>query len=139
MGSAKTWLPSELLLVLPQLDPFSIFSDGSWSPTGPPHAHVTGHNSTHHGSAGIAIISDFPNWREIPIVTLQIDNGQELGSIAAYSMEVLGILVSLSIATHLPGAEVTICSDCQSAVNKLHKNRYRTTALRAKNRDASLN
>ena len=53
-------------------------------------------------------------------------------------MEVLGILVSLSIASHVPDMEVTICSDCQSAVTNLQKNRHHTTAIRAKTRDASL-
>jgi ribonuclease HI len=138
LSSNLPWIPSEVILALPLLGPFSIFSDGSWSPSGPPHSHVTGHNATHHGAAGIAILSDLPNWRELPILTFQIDNGQDLGAIAAYSMEVLGILVSLSIASHVPDMEVTICSDCQSAVTKLQKNRHRTTAIRAKTRDASL-
>ena len=29
------WLPSALLLAVPELGPFSIFTYGSWSPTGP--------------------------------------------------------------------------------------------------------
>ena len=47
-----------------------------------------------------------------------------------------GLTFIPSIAAYLPGAEVTICSVCQSAVNKLHKNRHRNTALRTKTRDA---
>jgi len=31
----KSWLQSELLLALPQLGPFTIFTDRAWSPTGP--------------------------------------------------------------------------------------------------------
>jgi ribonuclease HI len=133
-----SWLPSELLLSLPQLGPFTIFTDGSWTQAGSSFSHVTGNGAIFHGSAGIVIISDLPNWRELPILTLQIDNGQELGSNSAYSMEVLGISVGLSIASQLPGAVVTICSDCQAAVRKLHKNRRRPSALRAKTRDSSL-
>jgi len=91
----RSWLQPELLLALLQLGPSTIFTDGSWSPTGPSHSHVTGNSPTFHGTAGIAIISDLPNWKVLPIIVLHVDNGQELGSISAYSMEILGILCGL--------------------------------------------
>jgi len=69
-----SWLPSELLLALPQLGPFTIFTDRSWSPTGPSHSHVTGNSPTFHGTARIAIISDLPDWKDLPIITLHVDN-----------------------------------------------------------------
>ena len=137
-GLPSSWLSLELLLALPLLGPFAIFTDGSWTPTGPSHSHVTANLPTFHGSAGVVIISDLPNWRDLPILTFQVDNGQDMGAISAYSMEVLGILVGLSIGTQLPATDVTICSDCQAAVRKLEKNRYRARALRTKTRDSSL-
>ena len=132
------WLPPELKRLLPLLGPFSIFSDGSWSSTGSPWSHITGDSPTHHGAVGIAIISDLPNWRDLPIIILQIDNGQELGSLAAYSMEVLGISIGMSIGSQLLNPVFTIFSDCQAAVKKLHKLRNRVTTIRSKTRDASL-
>jgi ribonuclease HI len=137
-GTLQTWIPSELLLILPQLGPFSIFTDGSWSMTGLSHSHVTGNSPAFLGSAGITIMSNLPNWRELPIVTFQVSNGQNLGSKSAYSMEVLGIVVGLTIATAFPDSEVTICSDCQAAVKKLNKNKHRLASLQAKTRDSSL-
>jgi len=133
-----SWLPSELLVALPQLGPFTIFTDGSWSPTGTSHFHVTGNSPTFHGAAGIAIISDLPNWKVLPIIVLHVGNGQELGSTSAYSMEVLGIHIGLSVESQLSDTMITICTNCQSAVKKLQINRYRTTALHTKTRDFSL-
>jgi len=53
-------------------------------------------------------------------------------------MEILGILIGLSIASKIPSTEVTIYSDCQSAVKKLHKLQYRLTGIRLKSAGASL-
>ena len=88
--------------MLPQLRPFFIYTDGSWSLTGASHSYVTGNDLTYLGSAGLTIISDLPNWKESPILTLNGTNGQDLGSIYAYNLEVLGLLVGLSIAAHFP-------------------------------------
>ena len=131
------WLPQDVMLLISTLGPFSIFTDGSWSPSGPSWSHITDNSPIFLGAVGIAIISDLPTWRELPIITLQIINGQELESLSAYSMEVLGILVGLSLASQIPLPEVTILSDCQSAVKKLHKLRHQVT-IRSKTRDASL-
>jgi len=79
-----SWLP-ELLLALTQLGPLTIFTDGSWSPTGPSYSHETGNSPKFHGCAGIAIISDLPDWKDLPIITLHVGNEQELGSISAYN------------------------------------------------------
>jgi len=84
------------------------------------------------------MISDLPDWKNLPIITLHVGNGQELGSTSAYSMEVLGILIGLSVASQLSDTMETICNDCQKVMKELHKNRYSTTALRTKTRDSSL-
>jgi ribonuclease HI len=137
LGNSQ-WLPPELKSLLSLLGPFSIFSDGSWSSTGSPWSHITGDSPTHHGSVGIAILSDLPNWRDLPIIIMQVDKGQELGALAAYSMEVLGISIGMSIGSQLLNPDFTIFSDCQAAVKKLHKLKDRVTTIRSKTRDASL-
>jgi len=94
-----------------------------------------GNSPTFHGAVGISIISDLPNWKDLPIIARHVGNGQELGPTTAYSTEVIGILIGLSVASQLSDTMVTICTDCQSAVKMLHKNRYSTTAHRTKTRD----
>jgi ribonuclease HI len=124
------WLPltaQVLLQELAELGPVAIFSDG----------YITSNLPSFSGSVGIVIMSDLPQWRDLPIISLQLTDGQRLDSLSAFSMESLGILTALSIASSLSSPEVTIFSDCQSAVLKLHKLRYRPSA-KTKSRDASI-
>ena len=138
IDSPSQWFPSSFQLILASLGPFSIFTDGSWSQDNPQWAHITSNAPTYTGSVGIAIISDLPEWRELPILTMHIRNGQALDSLSAFSMESLGILVALSIASHFPNPEVNIFSDCKSAVLKLQKIQATNKPVRTRSRDASI-
>jgi ribonuclease HI len=138
IDSPTQWFPPSFQLILASLGPFSIFTDGSWAQDTPQWDHITSNAPTYIGSVGIAIISDLPEWQDLPILTMHINNGQSLESLSAFSMESLGILVALSIASHLPSPEINIYSDCKSAVTKLQTIRSTNKPVRTKSRDASL-
>ena len=138
LSPSSFWFPSDFVLLLPRLGPFSLYIDGSWAPTRSSHSHVTGKDPIYLRSTGLTIFSDLPHWRELPFLILNITNSQDLGAISEYSMEVLGLLVGLSLAAHFPETAITICSDCQAAVRKLHKNRFHATLISTKTCDASL-
>ena len=132
------WLTPDFKRLLIELGPFTVFSDGSWSKAGSPWDHITSNSPTFSGSVGLAFVSTLPDWKDRKILTLQLTNGNELESLSAFSMELLGILVGLSIASQLPESEINILSDCKSAVNKLHSFRLGSSSIRSKTRDASL-
>ena len=136
--SPPHWFPLEDLKYLASHGPISIYSDGSWSPRGSSWPHIVRTSPPYAGSVGLAIVSNTPEWKDLPIITVPIINGQNMEALSAYSMEVLGILTALSISAGVPHTKVTIYSDCQSAVTKLRNIKNNKYTLRAKTRDVSL-
>ena len=132
------WLTPDFKRRLIELGPFSVFSDGSWAKAGSPWDHITSNAPTFSGSVGLAFISTLSDWKDRDILTVQLTNGQALESLSAFSMELLGILVGLSIASQLPESDINIFSDCKSAVQQLQSLRTGTSHVRSKSRDASL-
>ena len=96
------WLPLEDLKYLASHGPISIYSDGSWSPRGSSWPHIVRTSPPYAGSVGLAIVSNTPEWKDLPIITVPIINGQNMEALSAYSMEVLGILTALSISSGVP-------------------------------------
>jgi ribonuclease HI len=138
--SLAHWLLPETISIIQELSnqgPIAIYTDGSWSQAGSHWDHITLNLPSFSGSVGVVIMSDLPHWKDLPIISLQVTDGQKLDSLSAFSMESFGILVALSIASSLLDPEVTIFTDCQSAVKKLHKLRNKPT-IRTKSRDASI-
>jgi len=52
------------------------------------------------GKIGLTFISTLEDWKERPIYTLQLVNGEGLLAISAYRLESMEILVALSILAH---------------------------------------
>jgi len=122
---------------LRRLGPFVIYSDGSWSPKGDPWQHVMGNLQEFSGAIGLTFLSTREDWRDLPIYTLQIFNGEGLEAISAFTMELFGILVSLSILSHFDTPS-TVYSDCEAAVKSVNNNRNATKKIRSTTRDASI-
>jgi ribonuclease HI len=133
----NTWLTQSLIHDLSLLDTFDIFTDGSWSETGPAWDHITHNSPTYTGSAGLVIISRADNWMDLPIITLHIYNGPDINAISAYSMELLSIITALHILT-ITNTTCTIYTDCQAVVKKITKLQQTNTATRANTSDATL-
>jgi len=131
-GFRKTWWIS-----FASWDPFFIYSDGSWSSKGDPWQHVMGNLTEHSGSIGLTFLSGLKDWRERPVYTLQIVNGEGLEAISAFTMELFGILVSLAILSHRDISS-TIYSDCEAAVKSLNNHRNSRKPIRASTRDANI-
>jgi len=113
------WISEDMMDKLRCLGPFVIYSDGSWSSKGDPWQHVMGNLPEHSGSIGLIFLSSSDDWRDRPVYALQIVNGEGLDAIAAFTMELFGILVSLAILSHFDTAS-TIYSDCEAAVKSLN-------------------
>jgi len=88
----------------------------------------------HIGSIGLTFLSSLDDWRDRPVYTLQIVNGEGLDAISAFTMELFGILVSLAILSHFDTAS-TIYSGCEAAVKSLNNHRSSRKPIRA-SRDA---
>ena len=131
------WLPEELLTNLQILGPFEIFSDGSWVSKGDPWKHIMGNSPEYAGTIGLTFVSTLEDWKDRPIYTLQLVNGEGLLAISAYTMELLGILIALSILAHFQ-MTTKISSDCEAAVKSVNNLRESRKVIRAKARDASL-
>jgi ribonuclease HI len=89
------------------------------------------------GTIGLTFISTLEDWKERPIYTLQLVNGEGLLAISAYTMELMGILVALSILAHFQMI-TKIYSDCEAAVKSVNNLRVSRKVIKAKSRDASL-
>ena len=89
------------------------------------------------GTIGLAFVSTLDDWKDRPIYTLQLVNGEGLLAISAYTMELLGILIALSILAHFQ-MTTKISSDCEAAVKSVNNLRESRKVIRAKARDASL-
>jgi len=89
------------------------------------------------GAIGLTFLSTREDWRDLPIYTLQIFNGEGLEAISAFTMELFGILVSLSILSHFDTPS-TVYSDCEAAVKSVNNNRNATKKIRSTTRDASI-
>ena len=59
-------------------------------------------------------------------------------SSSAYSMDTLGVLVGLSIASQLPSSDISVYSDGKLVRTKLHKLSNSATPICTKSRDSSL-
>lgn len=68
---------------------------------------------------------------------MRIANGQNLGAISAYSMELFGILVALNILWHFQIPSI-IYSDCEAAVKSVNNVMRKTKRIRATTRDATM-
>ena len=132
-----SWLSDDMMDKLRGLGPFVIYSDGSWSSKGDPWQHVMGNLPEHSGSIGLTFLSSSDDWRDRPVYALQIVNGEGLDAIAAFTMELFGILVSLAILSHFDTA-TTIYSDCEAAVKSLNNHRNSRKPIRASTRDANI-
>ena len=130
-GTSKhTWLSEDMEGKLRRLGPFVIYSDGSWSPKGDPWQHVMGNLPEFSGAIGLTFLSTREDWRDLPIYTLQIFNGEGLEAISAFTMELFRILVSLSILSHFE-TPFTVYSDCEAAIKSVNNNRNATKKIRS--------
>jgi hypothetical protein len=82
-------------------------------------------------------MSSLPNWREKPIYSLRIINGEGLQASSAFSMELFGIMVAAAILAHCPDS-TTIFSDCEAATKSIHSQLQSRKRIRASTRDASM-
>jgi ribonuclease HI len=96
-----------------------------------------GNSPEYAGTIGLAFVSTLDDWKDRPIYTLQLVNGEGLLAISAYTMELLGILIALSILAHFQ-MTTKISSDCEAAVKSVNNLRESRKVIRAKARDASL-
>jgi len=90
------------------------------------------------GSIGLNFLSGLEDWREKPVYTLHIINGEGLEAISAFTIELFGMLVSLAILSHVDISS-TIYSDCEAAVKSLNNHRNSRKPIRASSRaDANI-
>ena len=133
----RVWLPQDMIDKLTDLSPFIIFSDGAWMRIGSPWRHVFGTSPEFEGSVGLIFMSALENWRDLPIYSFALVNGQRIGSTSAFSMELFGLLVALNILglIRIPS---TIYSDCEAAVKSVNNLDRGSKRIRATTRDASM-
>ena len=135
---SASWLPDDFLTTLSGLGDYDIFTDGAWARAGSYWDHVTHNSPSFIGSAGLVFISRASDWKDRPIITLHIINGQGLNACSAFSMEALAILVALFIRSCSPPTPAIIYSDCKSVVLKLQKLVALSSPLKTTSGDASL-
>jgi len=130
-------LPEELLTNLQILGPLEIYSVGSWISKGDPWKHIMGNSPEFAGTIGLIFVSTLEDWKERPIYTLQLVNWKGILAISAYTMELLGILIALSILAHFQ-MTTKFSSDCKAAVKSVNNLRESRKMIKAKSRDAPL-
>ena len=81
--SLPAWLTPTILQKISQLGSYDIFTDGSWLDSGPTWNHITHNNPTYTGTAGLVLVSQAPNWMDLPIITLHLYNGTALDATSA--------------------------------------------------------
>jgi len=106
-------------------------------PKGDPWKHIMGNLPEFAGTIGLTLISTLEVWKDQPIYTLQLVNGEGLLTISAYTMELMGILVALAILAHFQ-MNTKISSDCEAAVKSVNNLRESRKVIMAKSRDAPL-
>jgi len=132
--SFLNYLELEKLL---HLGSFDIFTDESWSESGPAWNHITHNSPTYTGSAGLLLICQVDNWMDLSVITIHIYNGTALYTISAYSIKLLSIGTTLYFLS-VTNNTVTIYSDCQAVVSKLTKLQKSITALHFTTADSTL-
>ena len=127
--------PISLTRIL-EMGPFIVFSDGSWQQSGSAWKHVLSNAPEFCGYIGLIFMSSLPNWRENPIYSLRIINGEGLQASSAFSMELFGIMVAAAIFAHCPDS-TTIFSGCEAATKSIHSQLQSRQRIRTSTGDAS--
>jgi hypothetical protein len=126
-----------MIPLLTAMGPLVVFSDGSWQKSGSPWRHVLGNIPEFNGFIGLIFMSASEEWKDLPIYSLRILNGEGLQANSAYSMELFGILVAAAILAQCPGSSI-ILSDCEAAVKSLHSVIKGSKRLKATTRDIAM-
>ena len=134
----SSWVPSTFFDQLSLLGSYDIFTDGAWARTGSFWDHVTCNSPTFAGGAGLTFLSSSSSWRDLPVLTMYITQGQDLKSISAFSMELLALLTALHISSLSPSPPTHIYTDCQSAVLKLGKLSSYSSSINVSSADSSM-
>jgi len=100
MEAKREWLTEEFLLNLHIMGPFEIYSDGSWASKGDPWKQIMGNLPEFSRTVDLTFLSSLDDWRERPVYTLQLVNGEGLIAQSAYTMELMGMFIALAILTH---------------------------------------
>jgi ribonuclease HI len=108
--------------------PLDFFTDGSWKKTGGPISSVFCPESVGlQASAGLVIIKNDDNWKELPMISVALTNGEDSLPGSVYPMELLGLSIALKVA-ETGKLQACFYSDSTAAIEAIkqpHSIRYR--------------
>ena len=98
------------------LQSLAFYTDGSWTQLRSPSTAIfKPEDQRVQGSAGLVILVDSPDWRQLPSYAIHINDGQLIGATSAYTMELLAISLALRLQ-ELLGVKASLHSDSSASI-----------------------
>ena len=103
----------------------AIYTDGSYKEYSSVQAILQPTTMRRKASAAIIIKDNSPDWKIRPIISIKVDEGENIGTRSAYSMEFLSLAMAMTVAEGI--STKAVVSDAKAVLDVLH---HRKEALR---------